>query len=195
MAEGAPHRDATLASDAEREWVCAHLQESCVQGRLTTEELSHRLDLALRARTRSELDDLLADLPPPPGYTPPPPSGKRWHLGVVGSTRRTGRWRVPAESWWTSVMGGCRLDLTRATFESAVTTINIVAAMGGVEVRVPKGFEIDMQGTALLGGRHLRLEGPPPPPGAPVIRLRVMSCLGGVKVTDRESLRARLRQY
>lgn len=175
--------------------MCAHLQESCVQGRLTTEELGSRLDLALRARTRSELDDLLRDLPPPPGYSAPAPAGKRWHLGVLGSTRRTGRWRVPAESWWTSVMGGCRLDLTKATFESAVTTINIVAGMGGVEVRVPKGFEIDVQGTAILGGRHLRLEGPPPPPGAPVIRLRVMSCLGGVKVTDRESLRARLRQY
>lgn len=194
MADAGP-RDPTLASDAEREWVCAHLQESCVQGRLTTEELGSRLDLALRARTRSELDDLLRDLPPPPGYSAPAPAGKRWHLGVLGSTRRTGRWRVPAESWWTSVMGGCRLDLTKATFESAVTTINIVAGMGGVEVRVPKGFEIDVQGTAILGGRHLRLEGPPPPPGAPVIRLRVMSCLGGVKVTDRESLRARLRQY
>lgn len=179
--------------------MCAHLQESCVQGRLTTEELSQRLDRALRARTRSELDELLRDLPPPAAYSAPPaatsPAGKRWHLGVFGSTRRTGRWRVPADSWWTSVLGGCRLDLTRATFESAVTTINIVAAMGGVEVRVPKGFEIDVQGTALMGGRHLRLEGPPPPPGAPVIRLRVMSCLGGLKVTDRESLRARLRQY
>lgn len=202
MPAAEPARDPTLASDAERDWVCAVLQEACVQGRLTTEELSHRLGLALDARTRAELEPLLADLPGVPpalssapvpawGYGGPP---RRWHMGVVGTTRRSGRWRVPAESWWTSVMGGCRLDLTRAIFEAPVTTINIVAALGVVEVRVPRGYEVELQGTAVMGRRRVRLEGPPPPPGAPVIRLRILSGMGGVRVTDRETLRSRMRQ-
>lgn len=190
-------RDPTLASDAERDWVCAVLQEACVQGRLTTEELSQRLGIALSARTRAELETLFQDLPGvPAALSPavaPAEQGRRWHVGVMGTTRRTGRWRVPAESWWTSVVGGCRLDLTRAIFEAPVTTINIVAAMGAVEVRVPRGFEVEVVGTAVMGRRRIRLEGPPPPPGAPVIRLRVLSGMGGVRVTDRESLRRRLR--
>lgn len=198
MPAAEPAGDRSLASDAERDWVCAVLQEACVQGRLTTDELSHRLGIALRARTRAELEPLFADLPGvPPALSPAPPPGgsaRRWHVGVVGTTRRTGRWRVPPESWWTSVMGGCRLDLTRAVFDAPVTTINIVAAMGTVEVRVPKGFEVELQGTAMMGHRRVRLEGPPPPPGAPVIRLRVLSGMGGVRVTDRETLRSRMRQ-
>jgi hypothetical protein len=100
---------------------------------------------------------------------------------------------VPAESWWTGVMGKCQLDLTKAQFEAQVTTINIARAMGSVEVRVPKGFEVHLEGTSLLGSKRVRLDGPPPPPGAPVIRIRVLSGLGAVKITDRESLRSRLR--
>jgi hypothetical protein len=192
MAIGDPLSDPTLASDADREIICARLQEAHVHGRLTLEELSQRLDTALKARTRGELLPLIQDLPAPSGTVVGPPA-KRWHVGLMGSTRRHGRWTVPAESWWTAVMGKCRLDLTKAQFEAPVTTINIARAMGSIEVRVPKGYEIHLEGTSLLGGKHLRLDGPPPPPGAPVIRIRVLSGMGAVKVTDRESLRSRLR--
>jgi len=186
-----------LASDADREVICTRLQEGHAHGRLTLEELSQRLDTALAARTRGELIGLIRDLPPPTGVGPPVgpgPAPRRWNVGVMGSVRRGGHWRVPAESYWTSLVGGCRLDLTRASFESAVTTVTIVTGMGGVEIRVPKGFEVHLQGAAVMGGKHLHLDGPVPPPGAPVIRIRVLSGMGGVKVTDRESLRSRLRQ-
>jgi hypothetical protein len=192
MAIGDPQSDPTLASDADREVICARLQEAHVHGRLTLEELSQRLDAALKARTRGELLPLIQDLPAPPGPVTGPPA-KRWHVALMGSTRRHGRWLVPAESWWTGVMGKCHLDLTKAQFEAQVTTINIARAMGSVEVRVPKGFEVYLEGTSLLGRKLVRLDGPPPPPGAPVIRIRVLSGMGAVKVTDRESLRSRLR--
>jgi len=187
-----PDSDPTLASDADRDIICARLQEAHVHGRLTMEELSHRLGLALGARTRGELLVLIEDIPAPPGLPPGPPP-KRWHVAVLGSMKRGGQWRVPAESYWTSVLGSCRLDLTKALFEAPVTTINVVTGLGSIDIRVPKGYEIQLEGTAFLGGRHLRLDGPPPPPGAPVIRIRVLSGMGGVKVTDRERLRARLR--
>ena len=51
------------ASDAERDSAAAELREHFVQGRLTLEELIGRLDTALTARTRSQLDNVLADLP------------------------------------------------------------------------------------------------------------------------------------
>ncbi|HEY2667327.1 MAG TPA: DUF1707 domain-containing protein, partial [Actinomycetota bacterium] len=136
MAIGEPRSDPTLASDADREIICARLQEAHAHGRLTLEELSQRLDSALKARTRGELLPLIQDLPAPPGPVAGPPP-KRWHVALMGSTRRNGRWLVPAESWWTGVMGKCHLDLTKAQFEAHVTTINIARAMGSVEVRVP----------------------------------------------------------
>ena len=57
------NRNDVRASDAERDSAAAALREHFVQGRLTLEELISRLDTALTARMRSQLDNLLADLP------------------------------------------------------------------------------------------------------------------------------------
>jgi hypothetical protein len=51
------------ASDAERERAVAELREHALAGRLTVEELDERSERAYSARTRGELDALLADLP------------------------------------------------------------------------------------------------------------------------------------
>lgn len=58
-------RNDVRASDAERDSVAVQLREHFVQGRLTLEELKGRLDTALTARTRSQLDRVLSDLPSP----------------------------------------------------------------------------------------------------------------------------------
>jgi hypothetical protein len=55
---------ATLrASDADRDRVIERLRQAGAEGRLLTEELEHRLEAALSARTYGQLDALLADLP------------------------------------------------------------------------------------------------------------------------------------
>jgi hypothetical protein len=53
-----------LVGDQEREQAANALRRHFVQGRLSTSELADRLDSALRARTRSELADATAGLPP-----------------------------------------------------------------------------------------------------------------------------------
>jgi hypothetical protein len=50
-------------SDADRERTSELLREHHAAGRLTAEEFASRLDLAFAARTRGDLDELLADLP------------------------------------------------------------------------------------------------------------------------------------
>jgi uncharacterized protein DUF1707 len=52
-----------LVGDSERERAAASLQDHFVKGRLSTEELGTRIDLALHARSRSELRAALRDLP------------------------------------------------------------------------------------------------------------------------------------
>ncbi len=56
-------RNDLRVSDAERDSAAAALREHFVQGRLTLEELLGRLDTALTARMRSQLDGVLSDLP------------------------------------------------------------------------------------------------------------------------------------
>jgi hypothetical protein len=58
-----PARAALRASDADRESVAERLRRAAVEGRLDTEELEERLELALSARTYGQLDPLLRDLP------------------------------------------------------------------------------------------------------------------------------------
>jgi hypothetical protein len=52
--------------DAERDAVMAQLREHFVAGRLTFDELTERIDLALTAKTQGHIDRLMADLPRPP---------------------------------------------------------------------------------------------------------------------------------
>jgi hypothetical protein len=52
--------------DAERDAAMAQLREHFVAGRLTFDELTERIDLALTAKTQGHIDRLMADLPRPP---------------------------------------------------------------------------------------------------------------------------------
>jgi hypothetical protein len=69
-----------LVGDPEREQAASALRRHFVHGRLSTAELAERLELALRARSRRELDAATAGLPP--GW---------WDVavGIYGA-----RWRV-----------------------------------------------------------------------------------------------------
>jgi FHA domain/Domain of unknown function (DUF1707) len=53
------------ASDAERDQVVGELRERFAEGRLTQDSFLFRMDVALHARERGELADLVADLPLP----------------------------------------------------------------------------------------------------------------------------------
>ncbi len=59
----APLPDEVRASDAERDHVIGELRDRFVEGRLTHETFTARVDAALRARVRGELRGLVADLP------------------------------------------------------------------------------------------------------------------------------------
>jgi Domain of unknown function (DUF1707) len=68
--------DDIRASDSERDAVAEQLREHAAAGRLGMEELEQRLDEALGATTRGDLDAVLADLPartPRPRRTFPVP--------------------------------------------------------------------------------------------------------------------------
>jgi hypothetical protein len=59
-------------SDADRDAVAAELAEHLRVGRLELDEFDERVGRAISARTRGDLDRLLADLPRP--VPPPPPA-------------------------------------------------------------------------------------------------------------------------
>jgi Domain of unknown function (DUF1707) len=77
--------DDLRVGDSEREAVAAELREHYAQGRLTIEDFQRRLDAALSARTRGDLDILIRDLPHAM------PSGKPLPASTAGNWRHHGR--------------------------------------------------------------------------------------------------------
>jgi hypothetical protein len=81
-----------------------------------------------------------------------------------------------------NVLGGSDLDLRGALVEGGETTITVVSILGGSSIVVPEGVDAELDGFGLLGGNDLDVAGPPPGPGAPVVRVRAFSFLGGTSV-------------
>lgn len=186
-----PGPPATRASDAEREATAAQLRSAAGEGRLNLDELAERLDAAFAAVTRAELEPLTADLP---AQAPPAPATKarRWVVGIMGGATQRGRWSIAERCTVVNVMGGADLDLTRAIVSDAETEITVLSVMGGSDIIVPDGVHVELTGFAVMGGNKLRLEDAPlPPPGAPVVRVRAYSVMGGTDVKLRRRDRKR----
>src|SRR6266851_6440964 len=92
------------ASDGERRQVIATLQAACVEGRLNLDEYGQRVEDALVARTRAQLEALLVDLPAETstsaelGVASSNRAAARGGrvsntLAVIGSAQRSGFWR------------------------------------------------------------------------------------------------------
>jgi hypothetical protein len=172
------------ASDDEREVVVARLRTAAGEGRLSLDELADRLERALSAATRAELEPLTTDLPE---QSAPAPGGggqaRRWIVGIMGGGDHRGRWRIASRCTVVNLMGGADLDLTDAIVHGSETEIRVFSLMGGSNIIVPDGVHVELSGFAFMGGNDLRLEGTPrPPPGAPLVRVQAYSIMGGTDV-------------
>jgi len=79
----------------------------------------------------------------------------------------------------TAIMGGVELDLREADVQSTAR-IDVFAFWGGVDIRVPRTWEVRVTGLPLLGGWEDTTQRPGA--GAPVLDVRVVSIMAGVGV-------------
>ena len=197
-------RPEVRASDAEREALVERLNAATGEGRLDLDEFSERLELAYAARTRSELEALVEDLPeagsgpataPAPASAPAPVLVKgrtSWHVSPLGGLRRGGRWRVPADTLVVTLIGGVDLDLTEAELDAPVVSVRQFSLIGGADVLVPPGVRVEVSGFSILGGRNVEVDERATGPNAPLLRVTSFSILGGLRVhSTRSSSRSR----
>jgi len=185
------------ASDAEREHAIETLSRAAAAGRLSVEELEERLQSAYALRTRRELELLVADVEVDraadgraiarrragdPIAVREGPGGTRWVVAIMGGNDRRGRWRIASRCTVVNVMGGSELDLCDVELADRVTRLNVYTLMGGGEIRVPNGVDVQVSKLAFMGGHDVRLDDEPPPPGGPLIRIRLVSIMGGYSV-------------
>ena len=179
---------AIRASDAERDATVERLRDAAGEGRLTLEEFSDRMEQASTAKTRSELDQLLTDLPAAgvaapaaKAVTTGAPTTATWHVAPIGGLNVSGPWRMGRHVVVISLIGGADLDLRQAELAARDVTLTKVSVIGGVNARVPDGIRVDASGLSLLGGTSVEAA-PDPGPGAPTIHIRAFSIIGGIRI-------------
>ncbi|WP_022926923.1 DUF1707 SHOCT-like domain-containing protein [Patulibacter americanus] len=191
---GAPIR----ASDAERDGTIDVLRDASAEGRLTFEELADRIEAATTATTRGELERLTADLPVD-AHPIPRGSGAAGGAAVVapvnestvfGDVRRSGPWRVPDSSRFSTLFGDIELDLREAVVGQARVEIDAGTVFGDVTLLVPEGVVVEVRTKTFFGDSRQKA-GLSGPPGATVVVLTGGTWFGDVRVKS-ERLRERL---
>jgi hypothetical protein len=123
---------------------------------LTEEDLEVRLERVYAATTFAELHAVLADLPADlaAGTAAPVAVAERgtgaitaWFAGQQRKISGT----VPRTLQVRARLGYIELDLTHATLEPGVTTIDVRPFMGYVQIRLPAGCRVESEGRALFG--------------------------------------------
>jgi hypothetical protein len=171
--EGSPYR----ISDAERDHTVVALRTHLLAGRLTLEEFSERVDVALRATVGRELAEVLRDLPhfSPSGAGVRRPT--RFTGGAFAHVVRRGRIRLRRRTRVVSVFADVDFDMREATVERERTTVSLLAFFGNVDVYVPEALNVEVSGLAVFG--HRRDWGADvAPPDAPTVRVRALGLFG-----------------
>jgi class 3 adenylate cyclase len=190
---GQPGALAERVADADRDRAVTQLREHVVEGRLTLDEFSERVGSALSARTRADLGSVMADLPQarPAGRNLPEPSSgapkkqRRWHVAVMSGHSTKGRWRISGKTNAVAIMGGCDMDLRKAEIEGPEVEITAFAFWGGIDIVVPEGFDVELRGFSVMGGRDLSLRDVPIVPGSPRIVVKGIAVMAGINVKSR----------
>ena len=174
---------AMRASDVERDEVLVRLHDAFAEGRLSEDELDQRTESVLSARTRPELDELLADLPSPARPATASRTGSpqsrpgRLQVAYKSSVQRVGCWRVPDRYAVMIYKGGGRLDLCGAELEAQVTTIHVVAYKSDVDIIVPQGVRVEVSGFGVSSAVHGDLA-----PHVPVVQVKGFAYKGRIDV-------------
>jgi class 3 adenylate cyclase len=199
----APRPPAIRISDADRNHMVEVLRTYTGEGLLTLDEFSDRVALVFDANTKAELDAVVADLPVPMGTRVPETERRkvsRNAVGIMSGARRTGRWRPGEEFNAFALMGGCEIDLRQAEIDGPTVTINATAIMGGIDIIVPDGIEVDIDEFHFMGAVETRMSNVARIPGTPVIRVKAFALMGSVVVrtkrtrAEREAERSQRRQ-
>lgn len=175
---------ARLPLESARETAVNDLAERASSAHLTLDDYAERAVAVEQAASVEELDAAVRGLSEQAGATTEAHAG-RWLIGVFGGTQQRGRWRLSSRLRVVAVLGGVTLDLGLAEPEAPESLITVVAVLGGVEIIAPPGVPVQLSGFSLLGGKSDERSGGPPLPGSPLVRVRCITLLGGVKVKDR----------
>lgn len=170
------------------------------------DEFERRVEAAHAARTTGELKRLLHDLPghanlpaTTDGPNVPASAHSRGYqvtdasnvdqtgftVALMGGVSRQSRWA--RKNTVVAVMGGVDLDFREAVLGPGVTEVRVYALWGGVDVIVPPGLNVEVNGLAIMGGFDHIADDASHDPMAPTLRVTGVACMAGVDISTRQS--------
>jgi hypothetical protein len=190
-----------------RERTIQALCEHFASDRLDMTDFETRLDGAHRAGTAEELAALLADLPAlrtqsvgTAGVAAAASAAlerggralgdavreTRTLVAFMGGVERRGEWTPARRNIVVAVLGGAELDFRDVRLPPGETEVLLVCLMGGAEIIVPPGLNVDANGIAIMGGFAHTAAARSADPAAPVLKLTGFAFMGGVDIAVRE---------
>ncbi|ORI16349.1 DUF1707 domain-containing protein [Rhodococcus sp. 1168] len=165
-------------SDAEKEHVGELLQRAVGLGMLSLGEFTERMDTALTAKTRGELNAVVADLPgmqiaeqyrptvpaASTSYQQAVPTYDRAHTlswdrsqasvvrGTMSTVSRKGPWNVPPRMTIDSKLSQVTLDFTQAIMSTQVVEIMVSDYCSTISLILPPAATADLNGLETVGG-------------------------------------------
>jgi hypothetical protein len=178
-------------SDADRNGTMRRLHNAVALGLIDINEFEQRSSQVSFARTRSELDALVSDLPGP-GAIVASATDRVELRGWAGSLKRQGEWMVPTRLSLVRRVGSIELDLTRARFAGPVVVIEIDMKFGSLHLRLPDRASASIDDVEVYVGSATDHRKDAPAEGTPHVVLTGQVVFGSVII--RGQRRALLRR-
>jgi len=177
-------------SKHQRQKVIEQLKQAYANDLLDEREFEKRLELATNTQSRQTLRALVEDLPlleegssslKTQAINTAPAQKSEILFGILGGVTRKGNWRPARRIRVIAFMGGIELDFTETPFPEGGIELEVFSLMGGIELRVPVGVNVEAHPLAIMGGVDLHGLGYFGAE-APTIRISGFVLMGGVDI-------------
>jgi hypothetical protein len=160
------------------------LQKAIGQGLITLDEFTTRTDTALAAKTRSELNAVLVDLPGLVHQSSSAPAHpEQVELRATMSTiKRGGRWVVPRTLVVHNRMGKTELDFTEARIDHPEVHIDLEVSGGSVVLLLPIGASVRCDDVEVTAATIHNSTGTGEQPGRPHFEVTGTIRAGSLKI-------------
>jgi len=192
MTEEAPRnevaRSELRASHEDRDRVVELLRIAAGDGRLTSDELDQRLELALTARTYGELTTLVSDLPAAGHLAASAALAKPKDLVRIdcrsGNAKRDGSWVVPQRMNVKVTSGNVTLDFTNAVIPEPVIRIETEVRSGNLTLITKPGIVVDADEVTVRSG-NVKVRTPWGHDVPEILRVEISGKVGSGNITAR----------
>lgn len=173
-----------------RDTTIKRLEYNYAHGFMTLEEFEKRLEKAIHSPDADIIVNLCSDLKNNPDNASEPEKSflnsgtipeEETFVGILSGINRKGKWKPARKNKVLVILGGIDLDFSEAELAPGVTDFEFFCAMGGLDLIVPPGINVEVSGIPIMGGIENKLPGDHYA-GQPTIRLHGIILMGGVNI-------------